>query len=324
MNKKGLLRENFQIINWLRQKSIFCVLTVLLFIYCLINCIFGIVYFHLSIYDQFTTSNSIVEQGISNTQGYIIQANTEKATSSAQENSILHYIYFSFITAATIGYGDFYPTVAFGKVLVMIQSVFCSVYVAVMMSIITSKLMWATTHTIFFSKQIVYNRQQNIFEVRVINTNSLPVINPEVKITLTQHQIGDCIANMRMLDNSFATPSYLGRHDFVIKFGMSCIDLSELQEADIIQKELNDALHYERKASENRSRFKITITISGSNGIQNIAEIKKYHAKDFVEGTGFVPICYGGKDKDWLGMKYKRIHSFWEQFEEIKDKKDYK
>lgn len=315
MNKNGLMRENYQIINWIRQKSLCCVLAVMVFIYSVINIIFGVLYYHQLIHDQFVTYQPVVEQGTSSAQEHTSQVDGEQDASSTQKYSIFHCVYFSFITAATIGYGDFYPTVSFGKTLVIIQSIFCSVYIAIMMSIITSKIMWASVHTVFFSEQIVYNKEHNIFEVRVINTNSLPIINPEVQITLTQHQIGDVIAGVLTLDSSCAKPTYLGRHDFVMRFGI------QPAEAEKIYGELKKALCYEGETDKNRSRFKITITISGCNGIQNIAELKKYHAKDFVEGTGFAPIRYGGKDDDYLGLKYYRIQGFWQQFEAIKNKK---
>ena len=67
--------------------------------------------------------------------------------------------------------------------------------------------------------------------------------------------------------------------------------------------------------------FRITITISGSNGIQNIWEMKKYYVSDFVEGAGFSAIKYEGKDTDKLGIKYKRISDFWLQFEKIRAEK---
>ena len=92
-------------------------------------------------------------------------------------------------------------------------------------------------------------------------------------------------------------------------------------EAKIMLCELKKAMNYQNIAKKNDSRFRITITISGSNGIQNIGEMKKYYVSDFVEGAGFSAIKYEGKDTDKLGIKYKRISDFWLQFEKIRAEK---
>ena len=85
----------------------------------------------------------------------------EEENLSEIKPNIMDYIYFSFITASTIGYGDYYPTATGGKILVVFQSVFCSVYVAIMMSIITSKLLWPAKNTIKFKKKIILSHLEN-------------------------------------------------------------------------------------------------------------------------------------------------------------------
>jgi hypothetical protein len=49
-------------------------------------------------------------------------------------------IYFSFITSATIGYGDFYPVTPFGKFLVSCQSLFFLVFVVLFLNFFTNKV----------------------------------------------------------------------------------------------------------------------------------------------------------------------------------------
>ena len=304
---------SFKLINWIKKKSTDCVLLVLVIVYFSISILFGVGYYFLAKSNNFNTVESSVDQ-----------MDEQNSLEIKTHREIIDYIYFSFITASTIGYGDFYPTAAFGKALVVFQSIFCSVYVAVMMSIITSKLLWPTKNTVIFSKKILYNPENKYFQVRIINTNSMPIINPEIRMTMTQHGKGDIIAGVLELDNSTARPIYLGKHDFILNLGVGNVNTNNelsVPEAKIMLCELKKAINYQNIAKKNDSRFRITITISGSNGIQNIAEIKKYYVTDFVEGTGFSAIKYEGKDTDKLGIKYKRISDFWFQFEKIRDEK---
>jgi hypothetical protein len=53
--------------------------------------------------------------------------------------TVVDYIYFSFVTSATIGYGDMLPSSNFGKLLVCIQSVIFLVFVALVVSLFTSR-----------------------------------------------------------------------------------------------------------------------------------------------------------------------------------------
>lgn len=309
MNKPTV---SFKLINLIKKKSVGCVLLVLIIIYISINILFGVSYYFLVKNDKFVTVESVD------------QIDTANQPDIRHGYELFDYIYFSFVTAATIGYGDYYPTAAFGKTLVVFQSVFCSIYVAIMMSIITSKILWPTENTVFFSKKILYNPEKNAFQVRIINTNSMPIINPEIRMAMTQHGVGDIIAGILELDNRYAKPIYLGRHDFILNLGVGSMHIDEkhsISEANIIYTELKKAMHYQDKAKKNDSRFRITITISGDNGVQNIAEIKKYYVTDFVEGTGFEAIKYEEKDTNKFGMEYKRIPDFWTQFEKVKNEK---
>lgn len=306
---------SFKLINWIKNKSMGCVILVLVIVYCIISILFGFLYFVLAENNQFMAIELVDEQVEKNSN-----TNEEGLPEAKSKNKIADYIYFSFITASTIGYGDYYPTATSGRILVVFQSVFCAVYVAVMMSIITSKLLWPTKNTIIFSKKILYNPEKKYFQVRIINTNSMPIINPEIRLAMTEHGRGDIIAGILELDNRCAKPLYLGRHDFVVTLGVGRFNgNSDISEADIIWNELLEAMHYQNQAKKNDSRFRITITISGSNEVQNIAEIKKYYATDFVIGQGFEAIEYEENDTDELGMNYKKIPNFWLQFESIKN-----
>ena len=48
--------------------------------------------------------------------------------------------YFSFITSASIGYGDYYPVTAKGKFLVSIQSIIYLIFVVLFVNFFTNKV----------------------------------------------------------------------------------------------------------------------------------------------------------------------------------------
>ena len=54
-------------------------------------------------------------------------------------DSPLHAIYFSFITSATVGYGDVYPTHVVARVLVIMQVVFSFVFIGLIFNYFASK-----------------------------------------------------------------------------------------------------------------------------------------------------------------------------------------
>jgi Fe2+ transport system protein B len=49
-------------------------------------------------------------------------------------------IYFSFITSASIGYGDYYPVTGFGKLIVSCHSVVFLIFVVVFLNFFSSKM----------------------------------------------------------------------------------------------------------------------------------------------------------------------------------------
>lgn len=53
--------------------------------------------------------------------------------------NVTDYIYFSFVTSATIGYGEIVPTVPLGKILVCFQSVIFLSFVVLVINIFTSR-----------------------------------------------------------------------------------------------------------------------------------------------------------------------------------------
>lgn len=302
-----------RLINWFRKKSMLCVIITLVIIYFIINGLFGCGYYLVAKDNRFHIPESSANQ-----------ANSTNNTDNSEQLKLVDSLYFSFITASTVGFGDYYPETELGKYIVVGQSIFCSVYIAVMMSVITSKFLWPAQDTVYFSKKILFNPDNNSFQVRMINTNSMPIINPEIRITITEHAVGDVIAGVLELDNCYAKPTYLGRHDFTLTLGKGYIfvEKERISETCFILKELKKALTYQENAQKTDSRFRVTITISGSNGVQNIAELYKYYATDFVCGSGFAAIKYEEKDANSLGILYKRIPGLWGQFDSIKNERE--
>lgn len=238
-------------------------------------------------------------------------------------------MYFSFVTAATIGYGDIHPILIEEKLIVVIQSVICAVFIAMSMSIITSKLLWPTRDTLVFSDKVIYDKANKMFGLRVINTSALPIVNPDVRISVTQHVVGDVIAQTAILSDCMAKPQYIACYDWTMWFGtgeMSFYEENakpEKEEAYIIG-ELLEAIAYQKETHRSDSRFRITVTISGSNGVQNFAEIKRYISSDFVKGTGFKAIAYGVNDQNMRGIDIRKIPHFWKQFNEVENEEEIK
>lgn len=59
---------------------------------------------------------------------------------NAKATTIMDHIYFSFVTSATIGFGDIYPECTFGKTIVCIHSVFFFVFVVLFINHFASRV----------------------------------------------------------------------------------------------------------------------------------------------------------------------------------------
>lgn len=264
-------------ISEIRNEHFGLVFIKLLSFYLLLNIIFTIVYFKFE----------------------VLKFNT----------SFFDYIYFSFVTSMSIGYGDFVPVNNIGKILVIFHSCFTATYFALMVSILSIKMFYPG-NSIKFSNKIIYNLDMDLLIFRVINTNKEALINPEVRISITEHNVGYAIAGVFHIPTDFDI-TYLGKHDFSYSFKNSYNNINVVDEA-------NKAIKHNEIKKAFESRFRIIISISGSYGLNHIAIYKKYYADDIEFGKSFKAITY---NKDGYGkkggLKYSKLSNFWRDFENI-------
>jgi len=114
--------QKYRILSFIYQKPLWIVLLVLACIYSLINLLFTCMSYFNHILDT---------------------------------DNILNYIYFAFVTATTLGYGDLTPISEPGKLIVIIQVLFSTLYFALMIAILGAKLL-SPRKTIIFSDKLLY------------------------------------------------------------------------------------------------------------------------------------------------------------------------
>lgn len=230
---------------------------------------------------------------------------------NALENTayFFDYVYFSFVTSLSIGYGDLVPVTLTGKFLVILQTSIATLYFALMVSVLYLKMLYPRD-LIKFSKKIIYNPENDIFILRVININKDALVNPNIRISITEHNTGEKIAGIFNIPLDYNI-TYLGKYDFSYTFKNNYKALNVMNEANI-------ALAHNKTTNLIESRFRINISITGSYGFNEIAMYKKYYAKDIVIGNSFKPITY---NKEFYSrkkeIKYNKIENYWEDFERI-------
>jgi len=226
------------------------------------------------------------------------------------ETVFFDYVYFSFITSLAIGYGDFVPVTNIGKVIVIIHSCITAMYFALMISVLSIKMLYPR-NLIKFSEKIIYNASTDMFMFRVINTNKEPLINPDLRISITEHNVGDVSAGVFNIASDYNI-TYLGKHDFSYTFKNTFQNFNVISEA-------NKATEYNKQTNSLESRFRINISITGcyGYGLQQIAICKKYYADEIIIGKSFKPITYNKEVYTKKEIKYSKIKNFWEDFESI-------
>lgn len=219
------------------------------------------------------------------------------------------YVYFSFVTSLSIGYGDIVPVTISGKFIVILHTSITTLYFALMVSILYLKMLYPRD-LIKFSKKIIFNPENDMFILRVININKDALVNPNIRISITEHNTGEKIAGIFNIPLDYNI-TYLGKYDFSYTFKNSFKALNVMNEA-------NKALEYNKTTNSIESRFRINISITGSYGFNEIAMYKKYYAKDIAIGKSFKPITY---NKEFYSrkkeIKYNKIKNYWEDFERV-------
>lgn len=268
-------KSSFGWVHKIRNLSFKVVLLKLLGIYMFINLMFAVLYFLFQVLEK-----NIV---------------------------FFDYIYFSFVTSLAIGYGDFVPMTITGKIFIIFHSCISTMYFALMVSILSIKMFYPGD-AIKFSKNVVYNSDSDLLIFRVINTNKEALINPEVRISITEHMVGDVSAGVYNLLSDFYI-TYLGKHDFSYSFKNNFDEFNVINEA-------RKAVEYNKNTNSCNSRFRINISITGNYGLQQIAICKKYYANEILPGKSFEVIDYNNLCKVKKGVV---IYSkkFWNDFNKV-------
>lgn len=220
-------------------------------------------------------------------------------------SSFLDYIYFSFITSLTIGYGDVLPANAASKMLTIMQGIVSTFYYSVIISLISVKILFPY-HTIHFSEKVLFS--QDIFIFRIINTHRALLVNPEIRISITEHVIGNVCAQTHTQSKT-DKHAFLDNHDFILGFPDKIKNYS-------ISADLQKAIDAEKNG--NKTRFKISISVSGTYGMQQYCQVKNYNYNDIVNGNIFKAISYNDEDKKIIrNIDYRKFGDFWNDFNTI-------
>ena len=233
--------------------------------------------------------------------------------------SFADYVYFGFITGTTVGFGDYVPCSGKGKMISVLHALSSTLAFALIVALIAAKAV-SPRRTIVFSSKLVLDRDERKLYCRILNTHRLRLLNPEIRVSVTEHIFGNKIAEVYPLRKLDDLP-WLDKHDF--RFGFPIFTKNNGFD---VYRHWQDALAYNRSVRARNdvaleSRFKIELVVAGTYGTQGYAQEIRYWADDIEEGVGFKPIRYNDEDqRRFLPIRYTRFPSFWLDFNEIEKK----
>lgn len=216
-------------------------------------------------------------------------------------------LYFSVVTGTTLGYGDFSPKNIPGKIIVIIHVLFSTVFFAIAVSVVFLKLVYPKD-TVILSKKIMYLQKENKLIFRIININRSKLINPEIRIVLAMHtQRGGTSHHIGLM--KIDDLPVIGNHDLLIS-------IHDKTKAIFEQIDIAKAYNKKAKTEDEKSRFSIKISITGSYGFTSYSHYHKYKVTNIIEGNRFAPIEYPENFHKKI-RKYNIIPLFWEKFHGI-------
>lgn len=237
------------------------------------------------------------------------------ATAVPQCRNFIDYIYFSFVTGLTIGFGDLTPIGPLGKILTVFHGLISSLYFALTVAFLGVKMLFPN-HTLHFSDKVLFDGTNIV--VRVLNSHRALLVNPDFRISLVVHCHGNVTAETFpavKIDNIH----WLDNHDFIIGFP------DRIDSNYSIYDEYKKAKSYgesDPNGKNEKTRFKIRISVSGTYGMQQYVQVVSYGVNDLVKGGRFMPIKYSNEDKKiWRNIRFCKFENFWNQFNTIEDAK---
>ena len=218
------------------------------------------------------------------------------------EMTFIDCFYFSNVTSFSLGYGDMVPITALGKLFVVLHMIITSLFYAFIIAVMTVKI-FHTGDTIIFSKYIYFDKENKKIGFRLLSIHSIPLINPEIRVHYTEHCDKTLIAKAVAINVTDQIIGFLGRHDFICT-----VDVEEDFFINLEKATSYNNIH------KDKSIFRLAVAISGENGIQKIAQVKRYYSKDFKEGKSFKQIQYNEEDRK-NRINYLKFGNFKEDFE---------